>query len=138
MDYFRVILALLLIVSAAILLSPLAFWVGRILWKTGKLYVNVGLTIYVEIFRALGPIIGTLIGIFLGFLYIAVPVTVVFTISTEAWNISYPWLNYLAIEFGSLRAFWKLVVVCVLILITKEYCKWIVRLYKKGNGRIIF
>ena len=126
-------LIVILLVFIVVLLLPLIFWTVRFLWWVSISYLKFGLSIYIEIFKELGPILGTLIGMFLMSIYIIFPGAAIYLLSPEVWEILRSGLHVVVGKFASFRVFWQFSIICVLVFIVKEYCKLMYRVNFKNS-----
>lgn len=126
-------LIVILMVFIVVLSLPLIFWTVRFLWWASISYLKFGLSIYIQIFKELGPILGTLIGMFLMSIYIIFPGAAIYLFSPEVWEVLKSGLNVVVGKFASFRVFWQFSIVCVLVFIVKEYCKLIYKVNFKNS-----
>jgi hypothetical protein len=117
------ILIVILMVLLAILLLPITFWTVRFLWSVIVLYFKIGLTIYAQIFKELGPIWGTMIGMFLLFLYLSFAGAGIYLFYKEGCEFFISGFSFLIGNFHSFRFFWQFLIVGIFYMVVHRYCK---------------
>lgn len=115
MEYFFIFII-------AALLLPLI----PILLKLVILYIKGIFFGYVSIFKTLGPILGTIIGL----LFLCFLLLMPYQLITHFFASTDMTLDDITSDFYHIRLFWKFFIICALLLIVQEYYKIIYKIYR--------